>query len=56
MFKLFKKKSKLEILDKQYRKLLKEAHRLSTINRKASDEKMTEADRLSKEIEQLQSI
>jgi len=56
MFKLFKKKSKVEILGKQYQKLLKESHRLSTINRKASDEKMAEADRLSKEIEQLQSI
>jgi hypothetical protein len=55
MFRLFKKKSKVEILNKQYYRLLEEAHRLSTINRKASDEKMAEADRLSKEIEQLQS-
>ena len=56
MFKLFKRKSKVEILDKQYRRLLKEAHRLSSINRKASDEKMAEADRIIKEIETLQSI
>lgn len=56
MFKIFKKKSKAEILDKHYQKLLKEAHRLSTINRKESDKKMAEADRVSREIESLQSV
>ena len=56
MFKLFKKKSKQELLEKQYRKLLQEAHRLSTVNRKASDEKMAQADRLSREIETLNRV
>lgn len=55
MFNLFKKKSKVEILNKQYQNLLKDAHRLSTINRKERDAKMAEADRLSREIESLQS-
>ena len=54
MFNIFKKKSKIEILEKQYHNLLKEAHKLSVINRKASDEKVAEADRLLKEIEQLE--
>lgn len=56
MFKLFKKKSKVEILNKRYHKLLNEAHRLSTVNRKASDEKTAEADRLLTEIEKLEAI
>jgi hypothetical protein len=56
MFKLFKKKLKTEVLYDQYQKLLKEAHRLSTSNRRASDEKMGEADRLLKEIEKLDVI
>jgi hypothetical protein len=55
MFKLFKRKSKLEKLNRQYENLLKEAHRLSAVNRKASDEKVAEANRLVKEIELLQN-
>lgn len=56
MFSIFKKKSKVDKLDDQYRKLLKEAHRLSTVNRKLSDEKMAEADLLLKEIEKLELV
>jgi predicted nucleic acid-binding Zn-ribbon protein len=44
MFGIFKKKSKTELLNNQYRKLLKEAHALSTTNRKASDSKYAEAE------------
>ncbi|MCF8371090.1 MAG: Lacal_2735 family protein [Bacteroidales bacterium] len=55
MFKLFRKKSDFEILDKQYRKLLKEAHNLSKINRRASDEKLAEADLIVKQMEKLES-
>lgn len=55
MFGLFKKKSKTEQLNDQYRKLLKEAHALSTINRKQSDSKYAEADAVQKEIEKLQN-
>lgn len=55
MFTIFKKKSKADKLDNQYRKLLKEAHRLSTVNRKMSDAKTAEAEELLKEIEKLES-
>ena len=53
MFGLFKKKSPEEKLEKKYRKLLEEAHRLSTVNRAESDAKMAEANKLLKEIEAL---
>jgi hypothetical protein len=55
MFGLFGNKSKKKGLEKKYQKLLQEAHRLSTINRKASDDKMAEADRVIKQIEELES-
>lgn len=51
MFGLFKKKSPKQKLEKKYRKLLTEAHRLSTSNRKASDLKMAEADEVRKQID-----
>lgn len=51
MFKLFRKKSRTEVMEKKYQQLLKEAHKLSTINRKASDQKLAEADRLLREME-----
>ncbi|WP_408030681.1 Lacal_2735 family protein [Tenacibaculum xiamenense] len=53
MFSFFKKKSKKEKLQAKYEKLLSEAHKLSTINRKLSDEKVYEADLVLKEIESL---
>ena len=53
MFGLFKKKSEKDKLRSQYEKLLKEAHSLSTINRKMSDQKAFEADEVMKKIEQL---
>ena len=53
MFGLFKKKSKEDQLNEKYKKLLKEAHTLSTTNRKASDQKAAEADEVLKELEQL---
>lgn len=48
MFGLFKKKSEKEKLQEQYEKLTKEAFILSKTNRKASDEKTAEADRIAK--------
>ena len=54
MFGIFKKKSKIEVLEKKYQNLLKESYKLSTINRKASDEKAAEADKVLKEIEKLE--
>jgi hypothetical protein len=51
--KLFKKKSKVEKLDLQYRKLLAEAHKLSSYNRRLSDDKVSEANDILKQIERL---
>lgn len=53
MFSIFKKKTKIEKLDAQYRKLLTESHKLSTINRKLSDSKFVEANEIAKQIEEL---
>lgn len=53
MFKLFKKKSEKEKLEERYRKLLSEAHQLSTVNRKLSDEKTFEAEQVMQQIEAL---
>ena len=55
MFGLFKKKSKTEQLSNKFRKLLEEAHALSTSNRKQSDSKYAEADAIQKEIEKLEN-
>jgi hypothetical protein len=53
MFGLFKKKTKLELLQEQHAKLLKEAFDLSKTNRKASDLKTAEAAQLADEIAKL---
>ncbi len=55
MFKLFKNKSKKEKLQNQYEKLLKDAYRLSSINRKLSDQKIFESEEVLKQIEKLNS-
>ena len=54
MFGLFKGKSEIEKLQKQYQKLTEEAFRLSKTDRKASDEKQVEAEEIMKKIESLQ--
>ena len=53
MYGLFKKKSAKEKLQKEYAKLLKEAHTLSTSNRKLSDQKTFEAEEVMKQLEKL---
>jgi len=53
MFGLFKKKSEKDKLYEQYQKLTKEAHALSTINRKLSDQKTYEAEEVMKKLEML---
>jgi len=53
MFGLFKKKSEKEKLQNQYENLLKEAHGLSTVNRKMSDQKVSEAEEIMKKLEKL---
>lgn len=54
MFNLFKKKTKLQKLQIKYRKLLEEARRLSTVDRKLSDAKTAEANEVLKQIQLLQ--
>lgn len=54
MFKLFKKKSEKEILQKKYEKLMKESHGLSTTNRKLSDEKVFEAEEVLKLMDKIE--
>ena len=50
----FRKKSEKEILQNKYKKLLEEAHKLSTTDRKASDQKQFEANEILKKIEVLE--
>lgn len=53
MFGLFKKKSEVEKLQEQYKKLMEESYKLSHSNRSASDQKAAEADAVLKKIEAL---
>ena len=53
MFGLFKKKSEKDKLYEQYQKLVKEAHILSTTNRKLSDQKVYEAEEIMNKLEKL---
>ena len=55
MFGLFKKKSPVEKLQDEYKKLMEESYRLSTTDRKASDLKRAEADKVLKQIEAIQN-
>jgi len=52
--KLFKGKSKLEILTDKYDSLMEEAYRLSKVNRTKSDEKTFEANEVLVEIKELE--
>ncbi len=54
MFRSFWSKDPKARLEKQYRELLAEAHRLSTVDRKASDQKTAEADAVLRKIEALE--
>lgn len=49
--KLFKRKTKKEKLQKEYRQKLSEAHKMSAVNRAKSDELMAEAELLMQQIE-----
>jgi hypothetical protein len=53
MFGLFKKKSEKEVLQQQYENLMTEAFKLSTVNRKLSDDKVFEAEEIMKKIDAL---
>jgi hypothetical protein len=47
----FRRKSKKEKLQKEYRRKLEEAHKMAAINRKRSDELIYEAEQLIKQME-----
>jgi len=53
MFNFFRKKSELEKLEFQFKKLLEEWHQLSKTNRKLSDDKYAMAQELVPRIEEL---
>lgn len=53
MFGLFKKKSEADKLQMQYKRLMKEAYDLQSINRRASDQKYSEAEDILTKIDQL---
>jgi len=52
-FGLFKKKSEIQVLQSKFEKLMKESYELSTVNRTSSDKKFSEADEISKKIDEL---
>ncbi len=56
MFGLFKKKSELEKLQDLYKKLMEDAYKLQSINRRDSDQKYADADTVLKKIESLQVL
>lgn len=51
MFNFFRKKTKMEIVQRKYEQLMKESHTLSKTDRKQSDEKYAEAQELLKEMD-----
>jgi len=53
MFSFLKSKTPVERLQKQYEKLMSEAHQLSTSNRTASDAKVKEANDVQDKIMEL---
>lgn len=55
MFGLFKKKTQAEKLQLKYQKLMEESYKLSTVNRKQSDDKMTEANNVLEQIDRLKA-
>ena len=55
MFGLFKSKSELDKLNEQYKKLLAEYHKLSTVDRKKADDKMAEAEEIAKKMDEINS-
>ncbi|MEJ2583658.1 MAG: Lacal_2735 family protein [Robiginitalea sp.] len=55
MFGFFRKKSPAQKLQRQYEKLMSEAHTLSQVNRAAGDSKYAEAQEILEKIETLGS-
>ena len=55
MFGLFKKKTEVEVLQEKYAKLMEEAYKLSSQDRKKGDAKTAEAEEVLKKIEALRA-
>ena len=55
MFGLFNKKSKVEILQEKYQKLLQQSFEISTTNRSEADKKYAEAQEILSQIDVLLS-
>lgn len=53
MFGLFKKKTEAEKLNEKYQKLMSEAHQISTTNRRLSDSKTAEANKILEQLNQI---
>ncbi len=53
MFGIFKQKTELEKLNKEYAKLMKEAQMLSSTDRRASDKKVAEAQDIADRIQEI---
>ena len=53
MLGLFRKKSEKEILERKYQNLMRESYKISHKNRKASDTKMAEAEKVMKQLEEI---
>ena len=56
MFNFLKKKTEVEKMEIKYKKLLKESYELSHTNRKESDKKQAEAEKVYKQIEALKNV
>lgn len=54
MFGLFKKKSEVEKLHEEYKKIMQEAYKLQSINRSESDQRYLEADTILNKIKLLE--
>lgn len=55
MLKWFSGGSKVQKLEKQYAKLMKESHQLSKVDRNKADQKFAEAESVMDEIEKLKA-
>ncbi|MEP2026102.1 Lacal_2735 family protein [Reichenbachiella sp.] len=55
MFGLFNRFSKVSMLEKKYAKLMKDSHRLSTINRAQSDLKFAEAQSILDQLDKIKT-
>ena len=55
MLGFLKRKSPKDRLEKKYQDLMAEAHRLSTSDRRAADDKLAEAQKVLEEIESLEA-